>query len=66
MSLTDRINANRCRVRDCLRERAADSDVCRDDLREKWANRLDRQPDGTYTRRRLFTARDQTNRLAAA
>jgi hypothetical protein len=64
MSLLSRIHANKCLVRDCTRERATDTDVCRADLNEKWQNRLNREPDGSYTRRRTFTARDET-RLAA-
>jgi hypothetical protein len=54
----------RCRVVDCARARALDSDVCTTDLAEKWANRLARQPDGSYLRRRVFTAREETWRAA--
>lgn len=66
MSLSARIHANKCAVRDCARTRARDTDVCGDDLNEKWANRLDRQDDGTYLRRRSFTARDESGLLRAA
>lgn len=66
MSLLERIHANKCAVDDCARQRAADSDVCQVDLTEKWANRLDRNPDGlTYRRRRTFVPRDLTWREAA-
>lgn len=64
MTLLDRIHANRCAVRDCSRERARDSDVCSADLTEKWHNRLARQEDGSYLRRRVFTAREETWRAA--
>jgi hypothetical protein len=60
MSLLARIHANRCLVRDCTRQRLPDAQVCREDLGELWANRLNREPDGSYTRRRTFTARDET------
>lgn len=60
MTLLDRIAARRCAVVGCTRERVADAQVCRDDMRELWANRLDRQTDGTYLRRRTFTPRDLT------
>jgi len=53
-----------CRVIGCDRRRVPDSDVCRDDLGEKWCNRLLRQPDGSYLRRRVLPARDITG-LAA-
>ena len=66
MSLLARIHANRCAVVDCTRERARDAQVCRDDLNELWLNRLDRQPDGSYIRRRSFVARDLTGQLGAA
>lgn len=64
MTLSDRIHAHKCAVRDCARTRAQDTDVCSDDLNAKWRNLLDRQDDGTYLRRRTFIARDET-RLAA-
>jgi hypothetical protein len=64
VTLLDRIHANRCAVRDCARTRVPDAQVCEADLIELWNNRLDRQPDGTYTRRRTFTARDETWRAA--
>ena len=60
MSLLDRIHANRCAVQNCARARSIDSDVCSSDLAEKWANRLSRQEDGTYRRRRTFAPRDLT------
>jgi hypothetical protein len=60
MSLLARIHANRCLVRDCTRQRLPDAQVCREDLGELWANRLNREPDGSFTRRRVFTARDET------
>jgi hypothetical protein len=60
MSLLARIHANRCLVRDCTRQRLPDAQVCREDLGELWANRLNREPDGSFTRRRTFTARDET------
>jgi hypothetical protein len=60
MSLLARIHANRCLVRDCTRQRLPDAQVCRDDLGELWANRLHREDDGSFTRRRVFTARDET------
>lgn len=65
MSLMERIAARRCAVVDCDRERVEDGPCCRDDMRELWMNRLDRQPDGTYTRRRTFTARETTWQRAA-
>lgn len=64
MTLLSRIHANRCAVIDCTRERAQDSDVCRVDLNEKWADRLDRNPDGSYSRRRTFVARELYGRAA--
>ena len=65
MTLTDRILARRCLVVGCTREKAPDASVCRDDLRELFHNRLDRQPGGTYLRRRTFPARDLTWGAAA-
>lgn len=66
MSLLSRIHANRCAVDDCQRERLPDAQVCKDDLGELWANRLDRNPDGSYRRRRSFIARDLTGSVRAA
>lgn len=57
MSLLDRIHANKCAVRDCARAKAPDADLCRDDLTELWHHRLNREDDGTYTRRRTFPLR---------
>lgn len=65
MTLLDRIAARQCAVRDCHEDRAADSDVCSRDLTEKWMHRIDKQPDGTYLRKRALTARDETWRAAA-
>ena len=66
MTLLDRMRAQQCAVVDCARARHEDAAVCRDDLNELWANRLLRQPDGTYLRRRSFSARDFTGKLVAA
>jgi hypothetical protein len=66
MTLLDRIHANQCAVRDCSRTRAQDAEVCRADLNELWAHRLDRQADGTYLRRRTFALRDETGWVKAA
>lgn len=65
MTLSERIQANECAVRTCDRRRAPDSAVCREDIGELWANRLDRQSDGTYLRRRVLPARDLTWSRAA-
>lgn len=66
MSLLSRIvDAEKCRVQSCPGRRAPDALVCRDDLDELWAHRLDRQPDGTFTRRRRLQARDLTGQLAS-
>lgn len=61
MSLLERMT---CRVQGCNRRRAPDTDVCDADLTELWMHRLVKLADGTYVRRRAFTARDET-RLAA-
>ncbi len=67
MTLLERVvAAQKCAVQDCDRHRAQDALVCRDDLAELYHNRLDRQPDGTFLRRRSFVARDETRRLVAA
>ena len=66
MSLLSRIADTVCRVRGCDRRRAPDALVCSEDLNELWANRLDRQDDGTFTRRRTFAARDFTGQLRGA
>ncbi len=65
MTLTERYAANRCAVVDCNRQRHLDAAVCRDDLNELWHHLLVRQADGTYLRRRTFTARETTWRAAA-
>ena len=60
MTLLDRIEARqKCVVVGCQRSRQRDSLFCPDCLNEMWANRLIRQPDGSYVRSR-FTARDLT------
>lgn len=65
MSLLARVAAaETCIVVDCDRRRAADAQVCREDLGELYGNRLDRNPDGTYRRRRTFVARDMTRAAA--
>ena len=66
MTLRDRYRANLCAVEGCERQRHPDAAVCRDDLAELFARRLDRQPDGTFTRRRTFPARDDSGWLRAA
>lgn len=66
MNLSERIQAaEQCRVVDCGQRRARDSQVCRDDLTELFANRLDRNPNGTYRRRRALAARDEESGVAA-
>lgn len=37
-----------CNVRGCDRDRARDAQVCLDHLNDLWANRLERQGDGTF------------------
>lgn len=65
MSLLEReIRATRCAVTDCTRDRAPDAEVCARDLDELWLRRLDRQPDGSYLRRRAFIARDESRTAA--
>lgn len=66
MTLIERYRANRCAVVGCDRERAPDSAVCKDDLRALWRHELIRQADGTYTRRRMFAAREDASWRAAA
>jgi hypothetical protein len=66
MSLLARVHANQCLVRDCSRTRAPDAQVCDADLTELWHNRLVRQADGSYLRRRTFPARDMTGYRVAA
>ena len=61
MTLAERLT---CRVRDCGRHRAPDALVCDADLRELWSNRLHKEPDGSYTRRRTFPARETLWRAA--
>lgn len=63
MTLLDRMT---CRVQGCQRHRAPDALVCSDHLTAMWRNQLDRQPDGTYTARRVFPVRDMTGALRAA
>lgn len=66
MSLLSRVvEATTCKVQGCDRHRAKDALVCDVDLGELWANRLDRQPDGTFIRRRTFAARDLTGQIAS-
>ena len=64
--LLARVVANRCAVRGCERERTPDSIVCRADLNDLWGGRLDRQPDGSYVRRRVLPARDETGLIRGA
>jgi hypothetical protein len=65
MTLTERIAEHEtCAVVGCSRHRTPDSLFCTDHLREMWANRLDRQPDGTFVARRRFVARDFTRSVA--
>ena len=47
-------------------ERVEDAAVCRDDLAALWRRELVRQEDGTYTRRRMFAAREDASWRAAA
>ena len=65
MSLSERIAARQCAVVDCQNERHPDSRFCRDDMREDYMRRLVQRPDGTFDRRRVLMARDETGRLAA-
>lgn len=66
MTLSERIAAaNRCAVVACQRGRTRDSLFCRDHLNEMWANRLTRQPDGSFVPARRFAARDETGALVA-
>lgn len=59
MSLSERIAANTdCAVAACDRGRVPDSLFCRSHLAEMWANRLQRQPDGTFVPHRRFAAKD--------
>lgn len=60
MSLTSRIAAQACAVVGCDRHRADDSLVCSDHLAAMWANRLTRQPDGSFVPARRFLPRDMT------
>jgi hypothetical protein len=64
MTLTERLAAQNCAVVGCERHRADDSLVCSDHLREMWANRLVRQPDGTFVPARRFIPRDFTRSVA--
>jgi hypothetical protein len=67
VSLLSRVvEATTCRVQGCDRARARDAQVCAADVTELFMNRLDRQPDGSYTRRRTFAARDLTGSLRVA
>jgi hypothetical protein len=65
VSLLERTRAaEACAVVDCTRHRTTDSLFCQDHLGEMWANRLDRQADGTFIPRRRFVARDLTRSAA--
>lgn len=65
MSLLDReLRATRCAVVDCNRERLPDAELCRQDTNELWLHHLDRQADGSYLRRRVFIARDESRTAA--
>jgi hypothetical protein len=66
VSLLARVHAAQCAVDDCDRERAPDAALCREDLNALWRHELDRQQDGTYTRRRTFAARDFTGQVRGA
>jgi hypothetical protein len=65
MTLSERIAARECRVVDCHEERVRDTDCCDRHQTDKYMNRLDRNPDGTYSLRRTFRAVDLTERRAA-
>jgi hypothetical protein len=61
VSLLSRVvEATSCKVVDCTEPRARDAQVCAKDLTELYMKRLDRQPDGTFIRRRQLRARDET------
>lgn len=59
MSLSERIAARQCAVKDCHEDRLPDSLVCHDHIGDLWANRLDRDGD-TYVPRRRFPPVDRT------
>lgn len=61
--LLARMRANLCAVVGCERQRLTDAVLCRDDLGRDYRHELDRQPDGTFLRRRLLGARDLTGQL---
>ena len=65
MSLLDRLHAQDCAVVGCTRHRVEDALFCTVHLNDMWGRRLDRQPDGTFTPRRQFVARDESKRSAA-
>lgn len=49
MTLAERIaEREKCAVAGCDRHREADSLFCREHLNDMWANRLHREPDGTF------------------
>lgn len=64
MTLLERIAARQCVVVECTQDRAQDAQVCGRHLTDLWMHRLDRNPDGTYSPRRIFIARDETRRAA--
>jgi hypothetical protein len=63
-SLLDRIAARQCAVENCNEDRARDTDCCDRHQTDKWMHRLDRNPDGMYSLRRTFTAREMDRRAA--
>lgn len=66
MTLLERIHANAaCAVVACDEARVPDSLFCREHVADMWANRLERQPDGTFLAYRRFAARDETGWNAA-
>lgn len=65
MTLLERIQAaTTCAVVGCERRRADDSLVCSDHLAAMWANRLTRQPDGSFIAARVWIPKDMTPRPA--
>lgn len=64
MTLSERIHANECAVKDCHEPRLPDAVVCRQHLNDLWAHRLIRVgPE--YVESRL-SARDESGWLRAA
>lgn len=61
MTLSERIAANECRVRECSEPRAPDAEVCSEHLTDLWMHRLTRRGDEYVVG--LFEARDETGRL---